>query len=142
MRDMSKLIEENEFKHNEIEGEKKEAIEKIFVLRDIIRDLESQIEVKAATESELRNLISELEEIIKQQNKNNEELNRHLNSVKNISEAEHKEHLEHLEEELQRLRLNTEFAGSEGALKQIKTQVCFIVNYLIRIFLFYIISVK
>lgn len=111
-------------KYNEVESEKKEAIEKIFVLRDIIRDLESQIETKTETEAALRSLIAQLEDIIGQQTKANDELGQHLASLRGTSQTQQfQKHIESLEDEVQRLRLTTEFAGSEGALKQIKTQV-------------------
>ncbi|KAF5283599.1 hypothetical protein FQR65_LT13805 [Abscondita terminalis] len=124
MREMSKVIEENEIKRNEVELEKKEAIEKVFVLRDIIRDLEAQVETKAESEVELKFVIEQLQDIIKQQSATNDELNQHLSSVKNIQEVKnYQKHVEQLEDEIQRLKLNTEFAGSEGVLKQLKAQL-------------------
>ncbi|KAK5641438.1 hypothetical protein RI129_009985 [Pyrocoelia pectoralis] len=124
IREMTKVIEESQVKQNEVESEKQEAIEKIFVLRDIIRDLESQVEVKTVGEDELKEIILQLEEIIKQQTATNEELNEQLSSVRNIKEAQNfQQHIDQLEDEIQRLKLHTEFAGSEGVLKQLKSQL-------------------
>ncbi|KAF5306240.1 hypothetical protein FQA39_LY08938 [Lamprigera yunnana] len=124
MREMSKVIEENDVKRNEVEVEKKEAIEKILVLREIIRDLESQVEAKIENETELKVVITQLENLLKQQNQVNEELNRQVSTVHNIKDAESfQQHIHQLEDEIQRLKLNTEFAGSEGALKQLKNQL-------------------
>lgn len=124
MREMSRLIQENETKQQEIEAERLEAIEKVQVLRDIIRDLESQVETKTESEAALRCMIIELENVIKQQSKTNVELSKQLEMLKVVpDEKEFREHIAHLEEELQRLRLTEELIGSEGALKQIKLQV-------------------
>lgn len=124
MREMSRRIEENELKQQEIEAERQEAIEKIHVLRDIIRDLEAQVEVKAESEATLRSVIVELENVVKQQNKTNLELTKQLETLKGVpDEKEFREHIAHLEEEVQRLRLSEELIGSEGALKQIKLQL-------------------
>lgn len=123
MRDMTKLMDENEAKTKEIEAERQEAIDKIFVLRDIIRDLEGQVETKNESEAELKAVIAELEEVIKQQIKTVEELNRQVEDVRSGAELQHlKDHIRQLEDELQRRRLSSEYIGSDGALKQIKTQ--------------------
>lgn len=124
MREMSRLIEENETKQQQIDAERQEAIEKVHVLRDIIRDLEGQVETKAESEAALRSLIIELENVVKQQTKTIVELNKQLETLKGVpDEKEFREHIAHLEEEVQRLRLSEELIGSEGALKQIKLQV-------------------
>ncbi|XP_031352709.1 A-kinase anchor protein 9-like isoform X3 [Photinus pyralis] len=117
IRDMTKVIEAGELKQNEIESEKQEAIEKIFVLRDIIRDLESEVEAKTAREDKLTGVISELEEIISQQTARSEDLTKQLDGQCL------QEHIDRLEDEVQRLKLHSEFAGSEGALKQLKLQL-------------------
>ncbi|XP_025835936.1 myosin-4 isoform X2 [Agrilus planipennis] len=121
MREMSKLVEDNESRTKEIELEKEEAIDKICVLRDIIRDLEVQIEAKTATEKELKQLVDQLQQIIEQQNKSNEDLHQQLNSMQNVEHIQ--EHVEKLENEMQNLRLNAELIGKEGLLHQIKTEL-------------------
>lgn len=137
MQDMTKLMEANEQKQQEVDNERKEAVEKIHVLRDIIRDLEAQLEAKNETENELKNFAEQLEEIVRQQSKANDELTQQLSVYKNVPDAQqYQEHIETLEEELQKLRLNSELAGSEGALKQIKLQVTiyYLCNYCILFF--------
>ncbi|XP_972088.2 pericentrin isoform X2 [Tribolium castaneum] len=116
LRDMSKLVEVGEKKVKEVEGERQEAVEKIYELRDIIRDLEEQVRVKTSTEEELRSIVSELEIIVKQQV---------TDEKKDVSEntKEFHQYVGDLENEVQRLRLTSEIAGSEGALKQIKNQL-------------------
>lgn len=121
MREMSLLIEQNEARQQEIETDRREAIEKIHVLRDIIRDLEAQVETKTETEAELRDIITQLENVIKEQRKTNEELSKQLDNEPKQKEL--REHIVGLEEEVRRLRLNEELIGSEGVLKQVKNQL-------------------
>lgn len=124
MREMTKLIEASEQKREEVENERKEAVDKIWVLRDIIRDLECQVETKAEVETELKRIITELEEVVKQQTKNVEELSGELEATKGDGDAQLlKERIIHLESEAQKLRLNSELIGGEGALKEIQIQV-------------------
>lgn len=117
MRDMSKLIEANELRLTESEAERKEAVDKIFVLRDIIRDLEQQIESRTETETELRALVFELQEVVQQQSQANAEL------TDKLSKSEKTGDIEALREEIERLRVNSELAGNEGALKKIRSLV-------------------
>lgn len=138
MREMTKLIETSEQKRDEAENERKEAVEKIWVLREIIRDLESQVETKNAVEDELRKLVVELEDVIKQQTSTVDGLNRQLEGCKGgEGDDVHllKERIVYLENEAQKLRLNNELVGSEGALREIQLQVSF--NYLfdVRVYL-------
>ncbi|KAK9719890.1 Pericentrin-AKAP-450 domain of centrosomal targeting protein [Popillia japonica] len=126
MREMTKLIETSEQKRDEAENERKEAVEKIWVLREIIRDLESQVETKNAVEDELRKLVVELEDVIKQQTSTVDGLNRQLEGCKGgEGDDVHllKERIVYLENEAQKLRLNNELVGSEGALREIQLQL-------------------
>lgn len=124
MREMTKLIEASEQKREEVENERKEAVDKIWVLRDIIRDLEFQIETKNEVETQLKKLVAELEEVIEQQTKSVDDLNRQLEECKGDADAHLlKERIVYLEKEAQKLRLNSELVGSEGALKEIQIQV-------------------
>lgn len=132
---MSALIEANELRQQEIDNERKEAVEKIWVLRDIIRDLEAQVEAKTAVELELRKVVVDLENAVRQQTESNVELNQQLDSIKGVPDAQQfQEHIARLEDEVQRLRLNSELAGSEGALRKFKSQVSnfdVVVEYLV-----------
>lgn len=125
MREMTKLMEANEHRRQETETERKEAVEKIGVLRDIILDLELQVEVKTKAEAELKTIINELEEVIRQQGKVGDELSQQLESYRSGPDLHQlKERVVYLENESQQLRLNSELAGGDGILKDIQTQVC------------------
>lgn len=125
MNDMTKLMKENDVKQQEIENERKEAIDKIYVLREIIRDLESQIENKTENELQLKNVINELENVINRQTKLNEELTEELTTLKSGPDGKKcEEIIVQLEEELQKFKLNAELTGNETVLQHIKIQVC------------------
>ncbi|KRT83145.1 hypothetical protein AMK59_3492, partial [Oryctes borbonicus] len=124
MREMTKLIELGEQKREEVENERKEAVDKIWVLRDIIRDLEYRVEVKAEVEAELKKLVAELEDVIEQQTRAIDESNRQLEECKgDVDVRTLKERIVYLENEAQKLRLNSELAGGEGALKELQSQL-------------------
>ncbi|RZC43306.1 myosin-9-like, partial [Asbolus verrucosus] len=123
LRDMSKLVEATERRCKEAESERKEAVDKIFELRDIIRDLEEQVRAKADTEEELKNIVAELELIVKHQA--SDESDRHLETIRDVSDIEQlHRYIGSLEGEVQKLRLTSEIAGSEGAIQQIKNHLC------------------
>ncbi|KAJ8981749.1 hypothetical protein NQ317_004929 [Molorchus minor] len=123
LQDMTKLLAEEARKCKELETERNEAIEKIKVLRDIIRELEQQNETKAKEVENCLDVIQRLECIVDQQHRTINEL-RQNDSLKEFSDIhELRKHIEDLESELQQSRVNAELAGSEGALKQIKTQL-------------------
>lgn len=123
MREMSTLMTQSESKKTEVESELKEAIDKIWVLRDIIRDLESQIEIQTKSELDLKNIATQLQIKIKDQVKHNEELNTELESFKHGNGDHLNQHIIELEDEVSRLRVSAELAGPDGITKQIKTQV-------------------
>lgn len=126
MREMSTLMAESEKKKSEVESELKEAIDKIWVLRDIIRDLESQIELQVKEETNLKNIAAQLQDKIRDQVKYNEVLTTELASLRGVKHNDElNEHILKLEEELGRLRVSAELAGPDGTTKQVKTQVCF-----------------
>jgi uncharacterized coiled-coil DUF342 family protein len=115
---MSKLTDVAERRCKEAENERKEAVDKIFELRDIIRDLEDQVKTKTTSEEELRNIVNELEVIVKHQ------VSDEANRPPDVSDIEHfRQYVGNLETEVQMLRLNNEIAGGEGAIQQIKNHV-------------------
>ncbi|KAJ3623780.1 hypothetical protein MTP99_017443 [Tenebrio molitor] len=119
LRDMSKLTDVAERRCKEAENERKEAVDKIFELRDIIRDLEDQVKTKTTSEEELRNIVNELEVIVKHQ------VSDEANRPPDVSDIEHfRQYVGNLETEVQMLRLNNEIAGGEGAIQQIKNHLC------------------
>ncbi|KAJ8915115.1 hypothetical protein NQ315_000367, partial [Exocentrus adspersus] len=111
-------------KRRDVESERNEAVDKIKVLRDIIRELELQVETKSAEVEECLNAIRNLECIVEQQERSINDL-KQGDSFGDVSDIHRlRWHIESLEAELQQSRVNAELAGSEGALNQIRTQLC------------------
>ncbi|XP_026297829.1 centromere-associated protein E isoform X10 [Apis mellifera] len=125
MREMSSLMSDTEAKKNETESELKAAIDKIWVLREIITDLEQQLQIKTEKEESLQLQINQLETVIAAQTKNQHELVQELDAVKMGSESKQlNEHIIHLQEELRKHKLSSEqFNVNSAALKQMKTEL-------------------
>lgn len=121
---MTKNLDEESQRCREFESERNEAVEKIKLLRDIIRDLEVKCESKCKEVDHLVAKINKLECIIEEQERSVNDV-RQSESFKDISDLnELYRHIENLEAELQQLRMNSELAGSDGVSLQIKKQVC------------------
>lgn len=98
MREMASLMSETEAKKAETESELKVAVDKIWVLRDIIVDLEQQIQARIEKEESLIGQIEQLEEVIAAQTKNQHELAQELDAIKMGGEnSQLNEHITHLE---------------------------------------------
>lgn len=98
MREMTSLMSDTEAKKSETENELKVAVDKIWVLRDIIVDLEQQIQAKVEKEDALVSQIEQLEEVIAAQTKNQHELAQELDSIKMGGEnSQLNDHITHLE---------------------------------------------
>ena len=98
MREMSSLMSDTEAKKSETESELKAAIDKIWVLREIITDLEQQLQIKTEKEESLQLQINQLETVIAAQTKNQHELVQELDAVKMGSESKQlNEHIIHLQ---------------------------------------------
>nr|XP_012135582.1 PREDICTED: A-kinase anchor protein 9-like isoform X3 [Megachile rotundata] len=125
MREMSSMMSDTEAKKTETESELKAAIDKIWVLRDIITDLEQQLQIKTEKEESLQMQINQLETVIAAQTKNQHELVQELDAVKMGSESKRlNEHISQLEEELRKHKLSSEqFKVNSAALKQMKTEL-------------------
>ncbi|XP_076276510.1 uncharacterized protein LOC143207205 isoform X3 [Lasioglossum baleicum] len=125
MREMSSLMSDTEAKKVETESELKAAIDKIWVLRDIITDLEQQLEVKSEKEESLQLQIGQLETVIAAQTKNQQELVQELDAIKmGIESKQLNEHINHLQEELRKHKLSSEqFTVNSTALKQMKSEL-------------------
>lgn len=89
MREMSSLMSDTEAKKSEKESELKAAVDKIWVLREIIADLEQQLQAKMEKEESLQIQISQLETVITAQTKNQQELVQELDAIKSGSENRH-----------------------------------------------------
>ncbi|XP_012524431.1 A-kinase anchor protein 9 isoform X3 [Monomorium pharaonis] len=125
MREMSSLMSDTEAKRSEKESELKAAVDKIWVLRDIIGDLEQQLQVKSEKEEALQMQINQLEAVITAQTKNQQELVQELDAIKSGSENRHlSEQINHLQEELNKHKLSSEhFNVNSSVLKQIKAEL-------------------
>jgi len=98
MREMSSLMSDTEAKKSEKESELKAAVDKIWVLRDIIADLEQQLQAKIEREESLQMQINQLETVITAQTKNQQELVQELDAIKSGSENRHlNEQINHLQ---------------------------------------------
>ncbi|KAL0122164.1 hypothetical protein PUN28_007126 [Cardiocondyla obscurior] len=125
MREMSSLMSDTEAKKSEKESELKAAVDKIWVLRDIIADLEQQLQVKNEKEESLQMQINQLETVITAQTKNQHELVHELDAIKSGSESRHlTEQINHLQEELNKHKLSSEhFNVNSSVLKQMKAEL-------------------
>ncbi|XP_049819038.1 centromere-associated protein E-like isoform X3 [Aethina tumida] len=107
----------------EAESERDEAVDKIKVLREIIRELELQVENYQTERVNHLADIDKLKCIVGDQNQSIDDL-KHLESLVGFSDIQQlKRHLDDVDAELERLRLSAELAGGEGAQKQIKKQL-------------------
>ncbi|XP_025158189.1 pericentrin isoform X3 [Harpegnathos saltator] len=125
MREMSSLMSDTEAKRTEKESELKAAVDKIWVLREIITDLEQQLQIKIEREESLQVQIGQLETVITAQTKNQQELVQELDAIKSGSESRQlNEQISYLEEELQKHKLSSEhFNVNSSVLKQMKTEL-------------------
>ncbi|XP_018308232.1 A-kinase anchor protein 9 isoform X3 [Mycetomoellerius zeteki] len=125
MREMSSLMSDTEAKKSEKESELRAAVDKIWVLRDIIADLEQQLQAKIEREESLQMQINQLETVITAQTKNQQELVQELDAIKSGSENRHlNEQINHLQEELNKHKLSSEhFNVNSSVLKQMKTEL-------------------
>jgi predicted nucleic acid-binding Zn-ribbon protein len=95
---LSSQLREMEIKKGETENELKIAVTKIWELREIIRDLDQQVQSRSEKEDILNNQIEHLKEIIVSQTKNQEKLVQELEVVKAGNENnELSDHIGHLQ---------------------------------------------
>ncbi|CAL1686349.1 unnamed protein product [Lasius platythorax] len=125
MREMSSLMSDTEAKKSEKESELKAAVDKIWVLREIIADLEQQLQAKIEREESLQLQISQLEAVITAQTKNQQDLVQELDAIKSGTENRHlNEQINHLQEELSKHKISSEhFNVNSSVLKQIKAEL-------------------
>ena len=122
MKLMSLTIEENEERHGSVVRDRDEALEKESMLRGIIRDLEAQVQAKTQEETELKVLNEKLKEVVQGQRETNDELAARLEDAEAV-DPEIQQKYATLLDEVQKLRITNEFAGSDGAVKQMNRDV-------------------
>lgn len=98
-------IKENDTKKLKLETDLKDSLNKIYDLREIITELESQIESKTKQETTFCDRIKELEAYINAQSHANDTLTHEIETLKlNIDEQAFLERITYLEGELKKLR--------------------------------------
>ncbi|PNF22701.1 hypothetical protein B7P43_G07122 [Cryptotermes secundus] len=114
-----------DLKKEELEMELKAAVDKIWMLRDIIGELESQIETRTEHEAALEQQLHQLHALLEQQGRTHQELTDELDSLRLESgKSELTEHISHLEEQLRKHRLHVEqFQSDSTAVRQMKAQL-------------------
>lgn len=125
LREMSSIISETESKRLATEMELKTAVDKIWELREIIVDLELQIQGKLEKETDMTNQIDEMKGIIDAQTRVQQELLQELEANKiSVGESQLNDHIIHLQEELRKHKLSTDhFNVNSTALKQMKSEL-------------------
>ncbi|XP_049849613.1 A-kinase anchor protein 9-like isoform X1 [Schistocerca gregaria] len=119
------LHSEETSRKEEIEGELKAAVDKIWVLREIITELEHQVEQRSQRETELEQRVESLQAILEQQTQNHQRLAEELDSLRiDSGSIELTQHINRLEDELQKHRLHVEQLQSNStAIQEMKTQL-------------------
>ncbi|CAH0564692.1 unnamed protein product [Brassicogethes aeneus] len=123
IQDLNSALSEEVRKLKESESERDEAVEKIKVLREIIRELEAQTE---SCQTELKSNLETIEKLrcmIESQNRSLEDTQA-THSLFGFSDVQElRRHVDGLEGELQQLRVSSELAGSEGAASKVRLQL-------------------
>lgn len=101
VKEMTTILSDNDEKKLKLETELKASIDKIFVLREIISELETQIESKTLNEHVYCEKVKELEFYIATQSKANDTLHQELESIKSDVDIKgYTEKVANLEEQL------------------------------------------
>ncbi|XP_011188351.1 A-kinase anchor protein 9 isoform X6 [Zeugodacus cucurbitae] len=108
IRELTHKLNESNAKREKFEVELKASIDKIFVLREIITELETQVEHKALNEHVLSEKNKQLEDYINTQTRSNETLQHEVQSLKVEIGAGYQERIRFLEEKLQNMRPSAE----------------------------------
>ncbi|XP_055905923.1 A-kinase anchor protein 9 isoform X3 [Eupeodes corollae] len=108
IKDLTHKLTECSTKKDKFEVELKASIDKIFVLREIISELETQVETKALNEHCLGEKIQELETYIGSQNRSNDTLQKEVQSLQKEIDQGYQEKIRQLEEKLQNTRPSLE----------------------------------
>ncbi|KAH8264996.1 hypothetical protein KR038_011892 [Drosophila bunnanda] len=101
LREVSHQLSESNAKRDKFEVELKASIDKIFVLREIISELETQVQTKAINEQVLTEKAKQLEEYVSLQIKDNDALQQEVHSLKTDIGEGYQSRIRLLEEKLQ-----------------------------------------
>ncbi|XP_055533634.1 A-kinase anchor protein 9 isoform X8 [Wyeomyia smithii] len=104
LKDLTTQVGERDDKIRKLENDLKDSIDKGFTLREIITDLETQVESKSINEHVLHSKVKELELYIDAQNRQNESLHQEADGMS----KGHNEKIAKLEEELRQSRPTVE----------------------------------
>lgn len=121
LKEMAVLVSDYEEKKSRLEDDLKASIDKIYVLREIITDLESQVETKTVNERVLQSKLDELDQVVVGQTRTNELLQHEVESLKlEVDGQGYGEKIADLEEKLRR-SINS--AEQSMALEQMTEQL-------------------
>ncbi|KAH8368910.1 hypothetical protein KR200_003514 [Drosophila serrata] len=101
LREVSHQLSESNAKRDKFEVELKASIDKIFVLREIISELETQVQTKAINEQVLTEKAKQLEDYVSLQIKDNDALQQEVHSLKTDIGEGYQSRIRLLEEKLQ-----------------------------------------
>ncbi|KMY99681.1 GRIP and coiled-coil domain-containing protein 2 isoform X13 [Drosophila simulans] len=107
-KEVNKQLSESNAKRDKFEVELKASIDKIFVLREIISELETQIQTKALNEEVLAEKAQQLEEYVSLQMRDNDILQQEVHSLKTDIGEGYQSRIRELEEKLQQSRPTAE----------------------------------
>ncbi|XP_043649970.1 pericentrin isoform X1 [Drosophila teissieri] len=107
-REVSQQLSESNAKRDKFEVELKASIDKIFVLREIISELETQVQTKALNEQVLAEKAKQLEEYVSLQMRDNDVLQQEVHSLKTDIGEGYQSRIRLLEEKLQQSRPTAE----------------------------------
>ncbi|XP_030386056.1 pericentrin [Scaptodrosophila lebanonensis] len=108
LRDANKQLDEANSKRDKFEVELKASIDKIFVLREIISELETQVQTKALNEQVLDEKARQLEDYVNLQMRANDALQQEVHSLKTDIGEGYLNRIRLLEEKLQHGRPSAE----------------------------------
>ncbi|XP_017040316.1 pericentrin isoform X3 [Drosophila ficusphila] len=108
LREVNLQLNESNAKRDKFEVELKASIDKIFVLREIITELETQVQTKALNEQVLAEKAKQLEEYVNLQMRDNDALQQEVHSLKTDIGEGYQSRIRLLEEKLQQGRPSAE----------------------------------
>lgn len=109
---------EYEDKKQKLENDLKASVDKIFVLREIISELETQNESKLLNEHVLNEKVKELEGYIHSQNRTNESLHLEVESLR--TEVDHHAYNEKITSLEEQLKMSNNSTAQNVVLEQLK----------------------